>query len=178
MKNFREKGFSYERKLAREFGAWWCGDEKALWRNTVSGARATVQGEVFGGDLIPIINKAMPWPLSIEIKKAEGWSIENFLKGNPGEPLLQYMIQAIRAAHLGCNERAMLVATKNYTKPLAFLHKHSFEGMGDGLDFAIGRLRNLDVEVTDCMWTHPVIDFYVMRLEDFFVHFSRKDFQA
>lgn len=175
--NFKEKGFAYERQLARRFGEWWCSDAKALWRNTVSGARATVQGEVFGGDLIPIVNAAMPWPLSVEIKKAEDWSVENFLKGNPGEPLLQYMIQTIRSAHLGCNERAMLVCAKNYMKPLAFLHRPGFQGIGTGLDFAIGRLRNLDVEVTDCRWSDPVIDFYVMRLDDFFAHFHRKDFR-
>jgi hypothetical protein len=176
MKNFKEKGYAQERKLAREFGEWWCGDPKALWRNTVSGARATVQGDVFGGDLIPIINEAMPWPLSVEIKKAEGWSIESFIKGNPSEPLLLYMIQTVKSAHLGCNERAMLVCAKNYMKPVVFLHHHGFEGL-KGVKHAVARLKNLDVEFEECRWTYPVIDFHVMHLEAFFQHFQRKDFE-
>ena len=177
IKNFREKGYGYERKLARVFGLWWCKNDKALWRNTVSGARNSTLGELWGGDLIPALDEATPWPLSVEIKKAEDWSVEGFIKGNPSEPLLQYMIQTVRAAHLGRNQRALLVCAKNYAKPLAFLHHHSFQGIGSGLDYAVARLRNFDVEVTDCMWDYPVIDFHVMHLDDFFLHYSRKDFQ-
>ena len=173
--NFRQKGFQFERKMAGKISEWWCGNKKGLWRNTTSGARATVMGEVFGGDIIPAMNIALPWPLSIELKKTEQWSIENFFNLNPGEPLLKYMIQCLQSASLGCNERAMLICAKNHKKPLCFLHYHAFCGF-KGTKHALGRIKNYDVRLEDTVWNYPVIDFYVMHLDTFFNSFHRKDF--
>ena len=172
--DFRAKGLAYERKIARQFSQWWCGNPLALWRNTNSGARATVMGEVYSGDIIPAMDSAVPWPFSIEIKKSEQWSVDNFLNGNDGEPLLKYMIQCLESADVGCNTYAMLICAKNHKKPLCFLHAPSFGSTFYGKRHYTARLLDRNIEL-DIQWPHP-IDFYVMHLETFFKEFKREDF--
>lgn len=182
MKHFKEKGFAYERKIASQFGQWWCGDFRALWRNTNSGARATVVGQVFGGDVIPANASCGSWPLCIEIKKAEGWSVDAFLNGNPGEPLLSYMLQCLSSSQIGCNKIPILICAKNYRKPLVFLYRCSHQSLfrvPGSIPF-LGRVkwqamipRKL---YNQYPWDGGPVDFYLLHLDTFFKFFSREDF--
>lgn len=178
----REKGFRFERDIARVLGEWWCGDEKALWRNTNSGARATVVGRVYGGDIIPANASAGHWPLCVELKKTESWSFDAFLHGNPGNELLAFMMQCLYAASIGCNKIPMLICSKNRKSPLCLLMK-------SGMTTSLINVRRVPV-VSRLRWCSDVPDvllrrypvrqplpsFYVLTFEHFLTHFHREDF--
>jgi hypothetical protein len=179
MKNFKEKGFAYERKLARILGEWWCHDPKALWRNTNSGARATVVGQVYGGDIIPANGSCGAWPLCIEIKKAEGWSIEEFLNGNPGNLLLAHMMQCLSSSQLGCNKIPILICKKNHRKPLVFLYKYKTRNNISHVPF-LSRLKWQEPIPSTLAnrypWNGKKPDFYILHLDAFLRYFHREDF--
>lgn len=174
--NFRQKGFNYERKLAKTLGEWWCGDAKSLWRNANSGARATVVGQVYGGDIIPANASCGVWPLCIEIKKAEGWSIDGFLNENPGEPLLAFMLQCLSASQLGCNKIPILICAKKYKKPLVFLYKRT--APKKRVEY-LARLVWREEVTKKLQKQYPwggTIDFMCLHLDIFLRSFYREDF--
>lgn len=177
----REKGFQYERVIAKQLGQWWCNDPKALWRNTNSGARSTVVGQVYGGDIIPVNESAGRWPLCVEVKKSESWSFDSFIYGNPGNELLSFMLQCLHASEVGCNKIPLLICTKNRKKPLCLLHrnqltvqlmrkKHPKHVMNFRWTYAIPKTLNVRYP------TKNKPNFYVMPLEEFLQCFSKGDF--
>lgn len=170
----REKGFAFERTIARLFGVWWCDNPKAFWRNANSGARATVVGEVYSGDIIPVIDEAKPWPLSIEVKKAERWNIENILQERPREPLLLYMLQCLRAAKRGLNTTPLLVCGRNRKTPLVFLPAIIVSAAGKRI---YGKHEVFRI-YSPKKFEGYSIDFYCVTITAFFSLFSREDFNG
>jgi hypothetical protein len=133
---------------------------------------------VYGGDIAPASDRAKPWPLCIEVKNAEGWSVEAFLQHNPGNLLLAHMLQCLSSSQLGCNKIPLLICKKNHQKALCFLYAH-IPGLSP-------RGKNFLARLT---WRHALapalqkqypwdgpIDFYVVHFEAFLVTFRREDF--
>lgn len=177
VKDFKEKGFEYERKLARTISLWYCHDPKALWRNTTSGGRATVVGNVYAGDIVPANGSISHWPLCIELKKSEGWSVEAFLQGNHGNMLLTHMLQCLSSSQLGCNKIPILICKKNYQKALCFVYPHPSVNR-KGKPF-LARLKWPYIIPKKLLKQYPwdgPIDFFCLRLETFFETFSPRDF--
>jgi hypothetical protein len=177
----REKGFAYERAIALRLGEWWCGDSKALWRNTNSGARATIVGHVYGGDIIPVNASAGKWPLCVEVKKSESWTFDSFILGNPGNELLAFMLQCLYAAELGCNKIPLLICAKNRKPPVAMLHRsaHTMKIIARVRPTILCRLfwpYKLSVKLQKKYPISVPICFYVMGFADFLSSFTRKDF--
>lgn len=177
----REKGFRFERRIATLLGEWWCGDKKALWRNTNSGARATVVGQVYGGDIIPANASIQHWPLCIELKHSESWSFDAFLHGNPKNELLSFMCQCVYASKIGCNHIPLLICVRNRKVPVCLLGESK-------LIRGIVQARQLPVQAK-LKWRNTIPGtihkkypisglpaFYVFSLPVFLAHFSRKDF--
>lgn len=178
VKNFKEKGFSFERKLAERIGIWYCGDKRSLWRNTSSGARCTVVGDIFGGDIVPANGSVTSWPLCIEAKKSEGFSVDGFLQGNPSEPLLEHMLQCLSASQVGCNKFPILICKKNRQKALCFLYAPLCRPYIQKNVF-LARLRWPEAVPGKLLKKYPwsgTVDFYCLHLETFFHQFSQKDF--
>lgn len=175
----RQKGFTFERKIARILGTWWCADSKALWRNTNSGARATVVGGVYGGDIIPVHDIIHTWPFCVEVKKSENWSVEAFLEGNAKNPLLHFMMQCLHSSTRGCNTFPMLICAKNRHEPLCFLHRPAIRALGLGKRVPGTRLiwsQRVHKNIRD-KYPHKLsIDFYVLPLCVFLTKFTRDDF--
>jgi len=179
VKDFKEKGFEYERQLAGKIGVWWCEDKKALWRNTTSGARATVMGGVFGGDIIPANGSSVTWPLCIEVKKAEGWKVEAFLQQNPANLLLTHMLQCLHASQLGCNKIPLLICKKNYQKALCFVYPHALKKFKPSTKPFLARLKWITPVPEKLQAQYPFegpIDFFCLHLDTFFQTFSKADF--
>ena len=169
------KGNGYERTASKLFSRWWADDDVSLFRNAGSGNRRV--DEVYGGDIAPASDRARPWPLCVEVKKAEGWSIEGFLQQNPSEELLSHMLQCLSASYIGCNKIPVLVCAKNWQKPLCFLYPHP-QINRKGKVF-IARFKWVDPIPEELLkrypWDGPV-DFFCLRLDVFFQTFDRSDF--
>lgn len=174
--NGKNKGSQYERAMSKKFSMWWCKDTVSLFRNSGSGNRH-VQ-EVYSGDLAPASDKAKPWPLSIELKKSEQWSIEGFLQHNPSEPLLEHMVQCLSCSRIGCNKIPLLVCAKNRQKALCFVYPYGLK-INFNTKPIIARLKWLgpipDKILDQYPWDGPV-DFLCLHLSTFFRHFTPKDF--
>ena len=177
----KSKGSAYERHVANQFGKWWCGSELALFRNSGSGNRHIA--EVYSGDLAPSSDFAKPWPLSVEVKKAENWSVDGFIKGNPSEPLLAYMVQTLGCAKMGCNQVPLLVCTKNFQKPLIFLstecRKYVRSSALKHFTWYICRLKwqkEIPQKLQKQYNWNGEIDFICITLGQFFSTFRRENF--
>lgn len=107
--NSRDKGGRGERQAKEHLQEWWGCD---FARTPGSGAFATITGmEDYAGDVRPVNNKEW-FPLSIEVKNAEGWLIENMLKSDLG-PLWQYWKQTVRQGEFE-GRHPMLLFTRNF----------------------------------------------------------------
>ncbi len=171
----KSKGSSYERALSKRFSQWWCEDDVSLFRNSGSGNRHVE--EVFAGDICPASDKAKPWNLCIEVKKAENWSVDGFLQGNPSEPLLAYMLQCLSSSQVGCNKIPLLVCARNYQAPLCFLYPYSrVHCKGRPFRARLKWVAPLPEKLLKRYpWDGPV-DFFCLHLESFFQTFARTDF--
>lgn len=173
----RRKGRNFEKKIAREFGQWWCADALAFYCNIGSGSRSTVIGQVYGGDIIPVKDIAC-WPLCVEVKKQERWSIEDLLLNVPSEPLFSYLGQVICAARVAVNDIPLLVCAKNYRAPIIFF-PYSY------IQVRKLRAKNLHY-LRFCSYRIPTsvvkkynivhIDMGITTLDQFFAYFSPSDF--
>ena len=178
----KTKGSAYERKIAIDFSQWWSNDTTSIFRNAGSGNRHV--HNVYSGDLAPARDD-IRWPLSVEVKKAENWSFDGFLKGNPSEPLLAYMIQTLGCAEMGCNRFPLLVCTKNYFKPYVFISWHT----RDPLYIQKTAIKHYTTYLCRLRWCAVIppslvkryhyigdVDFICMHLDTFFQSFHPEDF--
>jgi len=81
----KQKGSSYEKRIARVLSKWWAPKIKnALWRSRGSGAEYTVleRGrEQYPGDIVPAVLEATKgWCLSIECKHTKSWRFRSFFQ--------------------------------------------------------------------------------------------------
>jgi hypothetical protein len=174
-----KRGHAFENKVARMFGEWWCGDRKAFYRTSGSGSRKSTH--IWGGDIAPCSNAVGAWPFCIETKKVQKWSIENFILGHPGEPLLDFMLQCTYAAQRAENSIPLLVCAKNHKAPIAFLYTPYFSKIFTR-EKSIGlyiRLRVFPSGMPSALvkkYDIRMIDFIAMPLSQFFLTFTREDF--
>jgi hypothetical protein len=176
----KTKGNNFEKEMSKQFSQWWAGDTKSLYRSVGSGSRKST--EMYGGDIIPVSDKAKPWPFCVELKKVEKWSIENFILGKPGEPLVDFMCQCIGAAEKAENYIPLLVCAKNHKNPIIFISVREFREAchckpkpACHMRLRMGVLRISEKLVS----RHHIkydLDFMATPLASFFQMFSRKDF--
>jgi hypothetical protein len=179
----RAKGKGFEKKICEQIGEWWCQDNRAFYCNIGSGNRSTVLGSVYSGDVIPVKDVAKPWPLSIECKKSEQWSLEQFMLGVPSEPLFQYFGQCISSARNSENNIPLLICSRNHRKPFIFVprkiiiecHKSRRAGLLIHCPYMHICTYSIPVGVKE-KFGIAVIDVMTFTLESFFMMFTRQDF--
>lgn len=174
------KGSAYERTLARQFSTWWCGEATALHRVAGSGGRKSTH--FAGGDIVPVSDRARDFPLCIEAKRVEKWSLEGLIAGNLHEPLLDFMCQCLAAARQAENTLPLLVCKKNRHPALAFLSTSEFGRVVPGFMnwFSAG----LWVRISEPFippdtvekYSVSAVSFFCIPLDAFFTTFTRDDF--
>ena len=112
----RNKGAAYERKIAKILSAWW--GEK-FFRTPLSGGHQDMASQMaVVGD---IITKDKNFPFHLELKKQEGWALENVLTSDKKGKIGDWIAQA----KSDCKEDKIpfLIFSKNYHPDFFLLEK-------------------------------------------------------
>lgn len=104
--NSKNKGAEYERKIAKALGSWW-GEQ--FQRTPASGGLQWKKDNRVTGDIVTPPDSVFPF--TIECKKREGWSLEQFLK-NTGE-MEEWWTQCVRDAKK-IDKKPMVIFSKNF----------------------------------------------------------------
>ena len=169
----RAKGHNFEKEVARVIGDWWCEDPLAFWRSAGSGSRVHTAPTTYSGDVVPVKDEALPWPLHVEAKKDENWTFDGFIKRKETEPLYSHMAQCMhdlkKAERLG-----MLICSRNHDAWYIFLPAHQWGFMH--FTKTIMRLKTYYVPraVIEKYGCHT-LDFWCIEAKDFFEIVTRKE---
>ncbi len=153
-KKAKRKGNSFERNIAKKFQAWW---GKGHFRKTPSsGGWSTKEvREEFrtAGD---IITTAEDFPFCCELKKQEGWNLEQLIL-NDSPIILKWWGQTVDETPEGMSP--LLVFARNYIKPMVMF---SLDGLGWKL-YDVVKYRSFRLDIPQ-----EPIPSAIMSLEDFF----------
>lgn len=170
----RIKGSNFEKEVARVIGDWWCDDPLAFWKSAGSGRRVHTAPTTYSGDVVPVKDEALPWPMHVECKKDEDWTFDGFIKGNTSEPLYSHMAQCThdmrKASRLG-----MLICSRNHDTWYVFLPTQQW-GFILKLTQTLMRLKctHIPKKVRE-KYRCKTVDFWCVEGKDFFKNVTRLD---
>lgn len=117
--NGRNKGASFERKIAKQIGEWF---ECEAHRTPQSGGLRWAEDNRVSGDIVVSLN--VPFPFNIECKKHEGWDFEQLIKGT-GE-VTDWWLQCITDAR-EIKKVPLLTFSKNYSPIYYMIYQKDWE---------------------------------------------------
>jgi hypothetical protein len=123
--NSKNKGAEYERKIAKALGSWW-GEQ--FQRTPASGGLQWKKDNRVTGDIVTPPESVFPF--TIECKKREGWSLEQFLK-NTGE-MEEWWTQCIRDAKK-IDKKPMVIFSKNFDTDYVMMSRADFDAVTEGI---------------------------------------------
>ncbi|AGR47038.1 resolvase [Bacillus phage Shanette] len=134
--NSKNKGAEYERKIAKALGSWW-GEQ--FQRTPASGGLQWKKDNRVTGDIVTPPESVFPF--TIECKKREGWSLEQFLK-NTGE-MEEWWTQCIRDA-AKIDKKPMVIFSKNFDTDYVLMDLEDFSALTLGKEpfnhFAVSKV--------------------------------------
>lgn len=115
--NGRKKGQTAERKLAKQFSAWWGSD---FARTPLSGGFATAKFRDDWDAAGDLVTPDKTFPFCVESKKVEGWTLDQLLTSDKTK-MHSWWIQTIGETATG--KVPMLVFTKNRAPTFVMMRK-------------------------------------------------------
>jgi len=157
----KNKGASYERKIAKVFSQW---SGKEFYRTPASGAWASQRlgQDSQSGDIVA--PSSINFPFSVELKNHEGISLENFMRSNGEIP--QFFTQNIGDA-VRAKKVPMLIVHKNRSPNYLAVPNNEImlsDLIDNHLDYMTTTIKYKDALTDEDLY----IDVIVMTLEDFF----------
>lgn len=155
--NSKNKGSSYELKIAKLLSEWW-GEE--FHRTPMSGGLHWKEDNRVAGDIVTPPNSIFPF--SIECKKRESWKLDDLLKTNT--EIDSYWYQCVRDAR-AVKLKPMVIFSKNFYGDLMMITMEDF--------FALTNTKLQ--EIPYIVYHTPERNRVICRLSDFLETVSKEE---